>query len=262
MSDAVGALTEKEKEALRLLLAGHDAKSSARELDISVHTLNDRLRSARRKLDVTSSREAARVLGEAENLVPKTLVHKPLGVSDSGGLAADESTADHEQRDNPSAVWRHKGALIMTSVIAIAAIAIAVTTTSAPPQTQDDAGAEFTQTSTQSESSALAWLALTDAGDHETSLANGAQALRDQYSEAIWELGIALHRQAGSVESRFLTSVIATGEIANLGDGDFEVLVFQTDFSNRANARETVIMQREAGQWKVADYDIEFSEGS
>ena len=50
MSQDTGMLTEKEKEALRLLLAGHDAKSSARELDISVHTLNDRLRSARRKL--------------------------------------------------------------------------------------------------------------------------------------------------------------------------------------------------------------------
>ena len=52
MGNQTNELTEKEKEALRLLLAGHDTKSSASELDISVHTMNDRLRSVRRKLHV------------------------------------------------------------------------------------------------------------------------------------------------------------------------------------------------------------------
>lgn len=56
------ALTEKEKQALRLILRGHDAKSAARELAVSVHTVSERLRDARRKLGVTSSREAARRL--------------------------------------------------------------------------------------------------------------------------------------------------------------------------------------------------------
>ncbi|GAA0731919.1 MULTISPECIES: helix-turn-helix domain-containing protein [Sphingomonas] len=56
------ALTEREKTTLRLLLAGHDAKSIARELELSVHTVNERLRDARRKLGVASSREAARRL--------------------------------------------------------------------------------------------------------------------------------------------------------------------------------------------------------
>ena len=43
-------LSEREKEALRLLLVGHDAKSIATMLGLSVHTINDRLRDARRKL--------------------------------------------------------------------------------------------------------------------------------------------------------------------------------------------------------------------
>ena len=62
MAHNVHALTEKEKQTLRLLLAGHDAKSMARALGLSVHTINDRLRMTRRKLSVTSSREAARLL--------------------------------------------------------------------------------------------------------------------------------------------------------------------------------------------------------
>ena len=45
--DATEALTPKEKETLRLILCGHDAKSSARALDLSVHTVNGRLRDAR-----------------------------------------------------------------------------------------------------------------------------------------------------------------------------------------------------------------------
>ena len=46
-------LSEREKEALRLLLVGHDAKSIAGTLGLSVHTVNDRLRDARRKLGVS-----------------------------------------------------------------------------------------------------------------------------------------------------------------------------------------------------------------
>ena len=74
MHEGIAELTEKEKQALRLMLRGHDAKSIARELNRSVHTVNDRLRAARRKLAVTSSREAARLLLEEEG--PEILGHK------------------------------------------------------------------------------------------------------------------------------------------------------------------------------------------
>ena len=64
------SLTEKEKQTLRLIVCGHDAKSIARTLDLSVHTINERLRDARRKMAVSSSREAARLLLEAEGGTP------------------------------------------------------------------------------------------------------------------------------------------------------------------------------------------------
>jgi DNA-binding CsgD family transcriptional regulator len=62
MRDGVEALSDREKQTLRLLLAGHDAKSIARELGLSMHTVNERLRDSRRKLGVASSREAAPML--------------------------------------------------------------------------------------------------------------------------------------------------------------------------------------------------------
>ena len=67
MAEGGQDLTDREREVLRLLLAGHTAKSAAAELDLSVHTINNYLREARKKLGVSSSREAARVLGEREN---------------------------------------------------------------------------------------------------------------------------------------------------------------------------------------------------
>lgn len=78
MATDLGTLTDREKAVLRLLAKGFDAKSAARELGLSVHTVNERLRSIRRKLQVTSSREAARLLLEREN--NKSLVYKEFGV--------------------------------------------------------------------------------------------------------------------------------------------------------------------------------------
>jgi DNA-binding CsgD family transcriptional regulator len=44
--DDVWGLTEKERQTLRLMVRGHDAKSIARSLDLSIHTVNERLRDA------------------------------------------------------------------------------------------------------------------------------------------------------------------------------------------------------------------------
>ena len=59
MTGGYETLTEKEKDTLRLLLGGHDAKSIARQLGLSVHTIHEGLRDARRKMGESSSRGAA-----------------------------------------------------------------------------------------------------------------------------------------------------------------------------------------------------------
>jgi DNA-binding CsgD family transcriptional regulator len=62
----VSRLSEREREVLRLLSRGHDSKSAAAALGLTPSAVSERLREARRKLDVTSSREAARILAAAE----------------------------------------------------------------------------------------------------------------------------------------------------------------------------------------------------
>jgi TonB family protein len=83
MNGDVESLSDREREALQLLGRGHDAKSIASTLNLSVHTVNERLRAARRKLGVSSSREAARLLlasgGGSED--PNNLGYNKFGVA-------------------------------------------------------------------------------------------------------------------------------------------------------------------------------------
>lgn len=79
MAHDIGKLTEREREVLRLLARGYDIKTAAIELSISTSAVSDRLRQARRKLAVSSSREAARVL-RAHETSGKIYVHTISGI--------------------------------------------------------------------------------------------------------------------------------------------------------------------------------------
>jgi DNA-binding CsgD family transcriptional regulator len=54
-------LSEKEIECLELVATNHTSKEIARSLGVSPHTVDQRMRSAQRKLGVTSRAEAARL---------------------------------------------------------------------------------------------------------------------------------------------------------------------------------------------------------
>ena len=118
MKQGYEALTEKEKQTLRLLLAGHDAKSMARHLELSVHTINERLRDARRKLSAGSSKEAARLLLDAEAAPPDPLADKRLGDAariPGGQLASGPDAGAYGKR---RALWA-SGGLAMISLVAL-----------------------------------------------------------------------------------------------------------------------------------------------
>ena len=118
---SVELLNEREKETLRLLLEGHDAKSIARDLNLSVYTVNDRLRDARRKLGVSSSRQAARLLAQTQDEHPNFLAYKKFGVAEPV-IAAQQN----EHPDKLASRSRHFGwligGLLMLSLIIAASI--------------------------------------------------------------------------------------------------------------------------------------------
>lgn len=117
MAQGPFGLTDKECEALRLLARGHDAKSAAQVLGLSVHTVNERLAEARRKVGVSSSRAAARRLAEHD---PEIFGPQFLGVADP---AAAKSVHAVTAGARPShIVW---GVLLMLSAtLIVAALAI------------------------------------------------------------------------------------------------------------------------------------------
>lgn len=87
----ISALTNREKDILRLLARGHDAKSAAGALQVSVNSINERLRDARRKLGTTSSREAARILSESEGEGSQETWNKKMGLDSGSFDVADET---------------------------------------------------------------------------------------------------------------------------------------------------------------------------
>lgn len=120
MKADVGILSDREREALKLLAQGHEAKSIASALDVSVHTVNERLRGARRKLGVSSSREAARLLRahEAESADPDNLGHKKIGIAPARSAEAYRSDAQSGASGaRRRLIWLMIGAIMLTVLV-------------------------------------------------------------------------------------------------------------------------------------------------
>lgn len=116
---SVTSLTDKELEVLRLLAAGHTVKSIAARLERTEASINERLRDARRKTGIGSSRELARSLA-AQKIWDKKIDLPPAGYS--------------TEREGPSAIGgrsRSKGTLIMLLALPLAAAGLVLAGSSA-----------------------------------------------------------------------------------------------------------------------------------
>ena len=254
-NDGYRALTEKEKQTLRLIARGHDVKSSARDLGLSVHTINERLREARRKMAVSSSREAARRLLETEGAsaapaAPQLSVDTDLG-EDARRAAIDQGRAP--PRGVRRAMSRRlifSGVLLMMFTLGLSALLFSAQV-AAPPAATPPAALSAWQA--DAAESARDWLALLDAGRWEDSYRLTAASFRAQNSLAVWAAASEKARAPlGAMVSRTLVSV---ENLPAPPDG-YDVVKFQTRFANGPAALETVTLRREAGGWRVAGITI------
>lgn len=255
MQDRFARLTERERATLRLLVAGHDAKSIAREQGLSVHTVNERLRDARAKLGVTSSRTAARLLAEAER-GPEIVGDRLFGVAGEGASPPQASPSDRARHVASRLTWLAGGMLIMSLIIAAIALASAFRSApraeapvavAPPPAEADPAGA----------AAARAWLALVDDGRWEESWRTAAASFRAQIDAARWAAMVApVRAPLGPAESRRVESTTATGALPGMPAGRYEVLQLRTDFAQRRGVVETVTLAREPDGWRVIGYFI------
>lgn len=246
-NDGVLALTEKEKQTLRLMVRGHDAKSIARSLDLSVHTINERLREARRKLAVSSSREAARLLLEVEGAAPQSLGDSEIG--------ADAAAATVERGDAPAdgAVRASRspwiiGGLTMTMLLGLLALA-GFPTAEAPPQ----AAATAEAPNMQVVEAARQWLMLLDDSRWDESYRGTGTAFRKMNTLAMWT---AASEQARVPLGAMKTRDLLRQEYLPAPPDGYEVVKFRTRFANKAEAVETVTMTREDGAWRVVGVTV------
>ena len=279
--EAIDALSEKEREALRLLLAGYDAKSSAQKLGVSHHAIHDRLRRAREKLGTTGSRQAALLLSAAEKATPDSLVHEPLGGEATAASPEDPSSANTKRPGSSGSQRRNKGLIIMSVSILIVAAAIAITGQGDAPWNKAEAVAARTpgpaavlaspgQVTTvvrpverlaparaRSAAAAHAFMVLVDAGDAAASYEAAAPSLRNAHSFDLWRLGVAIRASEGGAQRRTLVDVERDGNPSNPEQEALEILTFDTIMLNGERKSERLVMALVDGRWRAAKIDVE-----
>jgi DNA-binding CsgD family transcriptional regulator len=101
VAETLPALSEGEKQCLRLVAQGFNSKEIARQLHVSEHTVDQRVRITLRKFGVPSRKEAARLFVSAEQLSPQNGTYQPL-IYQSQPLASDpEPASSMAQPDGP-----------------------------------------------------------------------------------------------------------------------------------------------------------------
>ncbi|MXO91566.1 DUF4019 domain-containing protein [Pontixanthobacter aquaemixtae] len=255
MTDRISDLSDKEKETLRLMVGGHDAKSMARALGLSVHTINDRLRSARRKLSVTSSREAARLLLEHERADPENSAGKELGNA-SDPVNGDDQPSNGHQSDGRSgriAVWMIGGLIVMSLIAALILTGAQLAPTADGPATDAPTEAIAAQDA-ELESAARDWLALVDASDWKASFEAAGRAFQDANTVDGWKQA---SQQARVPLGNPVSRTAAEFEYLNAPPNGYRMVRFQTDFEHRKGAIESVTLEREGDAFKVVGYMID-----
>lgn len=249
------ALTEKEKETLRLLVQGYDAKSMARRLGLSVHTVNERLRDARRKMDTSSSREAARLLREAEAQTPQLLGDKSFGGA-ADPAAAQMTLQPAQGRGNRRRTGWIIGGLTMSATLALLALSALSGSGQAPtiPLTTAAAVSATPASEQAAVEAARQFLALMDRNDWTASWQATHKSFQLLNTVDWWaDASKKVRGEMGTLESRELTTV----NFRPAPPSGYWTVTFKATYSKKGSAVETVQLASENGSWKVAAISVE-----
>jgi DNA-binding CsgD family transcriptional regulator len=247
MTSAFDTLTDKEKDTLRLLLRGHDAKSSARELGLSVHTVNERLRDARRKLGVTSSREAARRLLAEEQGAPELLGDKALGDALAGAAVAPVVTSATGRWAGPRLAMTLSGALAMSLILA--ALFLPAPPLSILPVAPTSSNTAAEPSAAEAVRTAEEFLGLWDESRWaESYAATGAQFRSVNTLERWAEVSEQVRPPVG----KLLTRALVANEFVPAPPEGYRLVKFASYYASGANQVESLSLVWEDDAWRVA----------
>lgn len=101
------------------------------------------------------------------------------------------------------------------------------------------------------------WIGLVDAKRWDDSWNAAGTLFKSQMPQPRWATTIQPVREPlGTMASRSLKNVTKANSLPGAPDGEYEVVQFQTSFSNKAHATETIVLSRETSGWKVVGYFI------
>jgi serine/threonine protein kinase len=127
------------------------------------------------------------------------------------------------------------------------------------PSTNSTATGTAALPSTNSTTTAVqAWLALIDDGRYSESWEQASAIFQGGVTEPGWENSMNTFRKPlGNLVSRKLKSAQPMTELPGVPDGQYVLMQFETSFTNKKSAVETVtFMQEKDGQWRAAGYFI------
>ena len=110
----------------------------------------------------------------------------------------------------------------------------------------------------EAQKAAEQWLSLVDAAKFAESWQSAAAYFQAALAQDQWERTLgAVRKPLGDLVSRKLKSATYATTLPGAPDGEYVVLQFDTSFTNKKVAIETVTPMREKdGQWKVSGYFI------
>ena len=102
------------------------------------------------------------------------------------------------------------------------------------------------------------WLALVDAGKQDESWKTASALLQRNISSEQWQTTVSgVRTPLGAVVSRERVSAIYRNELPGAPDGEYVIIQYQTSFTNKKAAIETVTPMKESdGTWRVSGYFI------
>ncbi|ABV35665.1 conserved hypothetical protein [Shewanella sediminis HAW-EB3] len=101
------------------------------------------------------------------------------------------------------------------------------------------------------------WLNIVDAGNYIESWKKADSFFKSQLTESKWDAALkGVRAPLGKVISRSELSSKAHSSLPGAPDGEYLVIQYQTEFSNKKTSIETLTLSKSSGQWLPVGYFI------
>lgn len=101
------------------------------------------------------------------------------------------------------------------------------------------------------------WLKIIDNGNYSKSWQEADAFFKAQLPQQKWDAALkGVRTPLGDVKSREVLRHKKYHSLPNMPEGNYLVIQYKTDFSNKSAATETLTLSKSSGQWRAIGYFI------